>query len=237
MCVQVVYKGRLGNNLFQYIAARLFAEVNDLYLASSLPANDVIQCTPHKAGRIVCTPPVQITDQDDLFGRPWGLNSYSFNGYFQRSWWYHERRADILRFVELQPIPAVNRKDIVINLRVDEDYRSFNWVINPSWYLKILAEERFDRLHIVTDVRDEAYLSHFKQYDPIVVSSGPKGDWEYLRSFDRIVTANSTFSWWAAYFSQASRIYTFKRWVIHPDPQLQAFPNGVEIDGKFLHEG
>lgn len=237
MCVQIGYKGRLGNHLFQYIAARLFSEANHLYLTTPLPANEVTRNTPHKGGRIVNTPPVRITDDHDLFEKPWDLNSYVFNGYFQRSRWYHERRADVLRCVELRPIPEVNRKDIVINLRVDADYRSFDWVIDPSWYLRILTEERFERLHIVADVRDEAYLSSFKKYDPVIVSSGPKKDWEYLRGFDRIVTANSTFSWWAAYFSQASRIYTFKRWVNHPAPKIHAFPNGVEMDGKFLHEG
>ena len=199
--------------------------------------NDVVQCAARAEGIRIYGAPVRITDDYDIFDRAWAPDHYVFDGYFQRSRWYHERRDQVLRCIELPAIQEVNRKDIVINLRVDEDYRSLSWTIHPSWYLQILAEEKFERLHIVTDVRDEQYLAHFRKYDPIVVSSGPRGDWERLRSFDRIVTANSTFSWWAAYFSRASRIYTFKRWVTHPIPQLHAFPNGVEIDGKFLHEG
>lgn len=237
MGVQVKYQGRLGNHLFQYIAARLFAEKNGLRLLSCLPVNDVVQCSPRAEGIRIYGAPIRITDDYDIFDRAWAPDHYVFDGYFQRSRWYHERRDQVLRCVELPPAQEINRKDIVINLRVDEDYRSLGWTIHPSWYLQILAEEKFERLHIVADVRNEQYLAHFRKYDPIVVSSGPRGDWERLRSFDRIVTANSTFSWWAAYFSQASRIYTFKRWVTHPIPQLHAFPNGAEVDGKFLHEG
>lgn len=237
MGVQVRYQGRLGNHLFQYIAARLFAEENDLRLLSCLPPNDVVRDAARLDGRRIYGPPVAITDERDVFDGSWPPGHYVFDGYFQRSHWYHERRDKVLRSIELRPIQEINRKDIVINLRIDEDYRSLNWVIHPSWYLDILAQEKFERLHIVSDVRDDGYLSHFRKYDPVILSSGPKGDWEHLRSFDRIVTANSTFSWWAAYFSKASRIYTFKRWVTHPIPQLHAFPNGVEVDGKFFHEG
>lgn len=236
MGVQVKYQGRLGNNLFQYIAARLFAEANNLKLLSILPENDVVQCSPRKDGNRIYGAPVPITDEHDIFNGLWIQAHYAFDGYFQRSRWYHERREAVLKCVELAPIPSVNRKDIVINLRIGDDYRSLNWAINPSWYLTILAQEKFDRLHIVTDVKDDQYLWHFRKYDPVVVSSGPKSDWEYIRSFDRIVTANSTFSWWAAYFSKASRIYTFKRWVTHPAPRLHEFPNGIEVDGKFLNE-
>lgn len=236
MGVQVRYKGRLGNHLFRYIAARLFAEGNGLRLLSCLPENDVVKSAPRADGQRVYGAPTKITDDHDIFDRAWPPDHYVFDGHFQRSHWYHERRDRVLRAVELQPICEINQKDIVINLRIDEDYQSLNWAIHPSWYLEILAKEKFERLHIVADVRNEEYLSYFRKYEPIVRTSGPKGDWEHLRSFDRIVTANSTFSWWAAYFSQASRIYTFKRWVTHPAPKLHAFPNGIEVDGRFLHE-
>jgi hypothetical protein len=170
--------------------------------------------------------------------RDWPAARYDLSGYFQRSRWYHAHRQTVLGFFNLEPAGEINRKDIVINLRIDKDYQELGWVIHPSWYLDILRSETFDRLHIVTDVPDEQYLSYFRDYKPVIVHSGAKGDWEYLRAFDRIVAANSTFSWWAAYFSQASRIYTFRRWVTHPAPiELRAFPNGVEVDGKFMHEG
>jgi len=233
----VTFSGRLGNHLFQYVAGRLFAQENGLRLLAGLPPNDVVSAAPRRDDRRVYGPPVTLTDEHDLLGRPWPPEHYRLNGYFQRSAWYHDRRKDVLGSLELAQIPEVNKRDIVINLRVDEDYKSLGWAIHPSWYLGILAGETFERLHIVADVRDEAYLSRFKEYDPVVVTSGPKGDWEHLRSFDRIVTANSTFSWWAAYCGAASRIYTFKRWVTHPAPRLHVFPNGVEVDGKFLHEG
>lgn len=238
MSVEISYKsgGRFGNNLFQYICARLFAEENGFALLTGFPDQEIARPIPHRDGTKWNTPTITMTDETDLFARSWDPARYVFDGYFQRSKWYHERRSAVLRFLELTPIEEINRKDIVLNLRVGDDYKTLQWIIDPSWYLGILKKENFDRLHIVADVKDEAYLSYFKEYDPIVITSGGKEDWDYLRSFDRIICSNSTFCWWAAYFSQASRIYHFRRWVNHPAPQLHEFPNGISVDGMFSHE-
>ena len=48
MPVQINYKGRFGNELCQYIAARIFAEKNKLNLLTSLQTPDIIPTTPHK---------------------------------------------------------------------------------------------------------------------------------------------------------------------------------------------
>jgi hypothetical protein len=261
MSVEFVYipHTRVGNVLFQYACARLFAESQGLkFLTPWSPPNgkDVVRIVgPDGAGEAVDGPLVRITDDqwvvgrhpgvpfrilgpdEDLLTGAWPRARYVLEGFFQRSAWYLSRRAEIERFMIPEPKKDLNTRDIVVNLRIGADFRRINWTIHPQWYLDILARERFERLHIVADEKDERYLAHFAAYDPIVVSSGPKGDWEHLRSFDRIVSSNSSFAWWACFFSKASRIYTFKRWNSNPMVHVGPFPeNGIEIDGPFLHE-
>lgn len=241
MGVHVLYRGNFGNLMFQYVCARLFAERNGLRLETPFPEQDLVRMLPHADRRRVEEPTVFVTDaHEDPLGMPvWSPARHVFDGYFQKSAWYHDRRAQIERFARPAEPERRSARDIVVNLRVGEDYKALKWVISPSWYLGILAQEKFDTLHVVADARDEEYLQSFARYRPVVVSSGPKGDWEYIRSFDRIVCSNSSFSWWAAFFSRASRVYTFKRWVRHPGgfARIGPFPNGLEVDGPFMGEG
>jgi hypothetical protein len=236
MSIEIRYKMNHGNNIFQYICARLFAERNGLWLETPFNRPRLVRMAPHKDGRIVTDPPFTITDNHDVLDRRWPPRRYVFDGYFQRSYWYHEARVEIERFAFVQDVPKAPEGDIVMNLRLGDDYKGLNWCIHPSWYLAILSREDFNRLHIVVDKIDPGYLEYFSRYSPIVVHSGVVGDWNYLRSFDRIICSNSTFCWWAAYFSSAKRIYTFKRWVRSPIPRIGPFPNGIEVDGPFLHE-
>lgn len=238
MSVHVLYKGRFGNNLFQYVCARLFARKNGLQLATPFPCQDLIRMAPPDPGDWVERSDfnVRLDDTHDILGKQWPRDRYILDGYFQNSEWCHAARTEIEGFAFPEPAVKMNRKDIVISLRLGEDYKHFGWVIHPSWYLEILSAETFDRLHIVVDEPDPEYLAHFSRFDPVVVSSGPADDWSRLRSFDRIVCSNSTFAWWAAFFSGAGRVYTFKRWVGRPEVKLGRFPNGVEVDGRFMQE-
>lgn len=237
MCVHVLYKGRTGNNLFQYTAARLFAQSQRFMLLTPPPVQDLLSVSPFEGGTYFDGPSAFVTEAaGDILDRDHPPGRYIFDGWFQRSDWYLKRRDKILEFLRPRPIENTNTEDIVINLRVGTDYLTPGWVIHPKWYLDILAKESFRKLHIVADSRHEGYLSWFSKYDPIVVASGPRGDWEYLRSFDRIICSNSTFCWWAAFFSGARRTWIFKRWVPHPDAHYGPFPGGEAVDGPFLNE-
>ncbi len=242
MSVRIRYGGRFGNHLFEYVCARLFAARNGLRLASEFTHPEMVRMAPHDpASAVQSGPEIRLSDGDDILGRTWTPANYVLDGHFQNSEWYHAARSEIESFAFPEPVKEINHKDIVANMRLGEGYKRLGWMIHPSWYLDVLARESFERLHIVTDDPDPAYLSHFAKFGPVVVSSGAAGDWRYIRSFDRIVCSNSSFCWWAAFFSRASRIYTFKRWVGEdragvPIVKLGRFPNGVEVDGRLAVE-
>lgn len=234
MSVTINYKGGFGNHLFQYIAARLFAVKHGLRLQTEFDDQGIVKMDPHEDGLDVHGEERLISDFDDIFGKEWPHAPYRFDGFFQKADWFYSRRADIMKFAHPAPVPYVNTEDIVMHVRLG-DYKAMDWVIHPSWYLEVLKNERFHRLHIVTDELDGDYLSHFRRYDPVIVSSGKNSDWTYLRSFDRVVCSNSTFCWWALFFGSASRIIVFKRWIGLPFNNL-CIPGSIEVDGKFVRE-
>lgn len=227
MSVSVDFQGRLGNNLYQYIAARLFAEKNGLRLVTAWNDPETVHMdTPRPSLDISDGKERLLTDDDnDILGQPFPRGRYRLRGFFARPDFFYPNREKILSFAHTSPINAINREDIVMNVRLG-DFRPLGWVIHPSWYLGILEREVFKRLHVVVDEIDQEYLSHFKAYEPIVVSSGRVGDWDYLRSFDRVICSNSSFCWWAMFFGSASKMYSFKRSV--------GIPGSILVEGEFL---
>jgi hypothetical protein len=232
--VSIKYKGRFGNHLFQYIAARLFAEENGLRLKTDFDDNDLVRMDPQEGGDEVGGPEIVLNDFVDIFGKTWPKGRYVFDGFFQNADWFYTKRDKILKFAHIEPVAQWDARDIVMNVRLG-DFKAMGWVIDPSWYLEVLSCEAFRKLHIITDEYDTEYLSNFEKFSPVIVSSGKRGDWNYLRSFDRVISSNSTFCWWAMFFSLPGKLYVFKRWVGLPGNNL-SIPNSIEIDGKFLRE-
>ena len=76
-----------------------------------------------------------------------------------------------------------------------------------EWYEERLDSMDFRRLYICTDMPQDPYLKYFDKYDPIMAGGSELQDFNLLRSANRIICCNSTFSWWAAWLSDASEIY------------------------------
>ena len=64
----------------------------------------------------------------------------------------------------------------------------------------------FEDLYIVTDGLSDNFMRNFDVYNPKIISSSQSSDFRFLMSFDKIITSQSTFSWWAAFLSDASNI-------------------------------
>lgn len=246
MSVHFVYQGTFGNNLFQYMIARLFADEHDLKLEtpwkphmdnrSAFDVLKVMDIQPQKSGRSFNSPKVNFGDHSDVLGKKWGEGRYGFNGFFQRSKVFYERREAVLKIARAVPVKMRGSGDIVVTVRLGGYVGEHN-AIHPEWYQKILDRESFDKLYIVTDSPGWGYFKAFKRYNPIMVSGPAHDDWNFVRSFRRILCANSSFHWWAVFFGNPERVWTFKRWLkMQVNPETPYFPGSIPVDGNFLHE-
>lgn len=239
MSVHIRYHGRFGNHAYQYACARLFAEDNGLRLISEFPekSRKILPVTRPQEGMNLDSPEVIITDKTKkLFEERRPPAKYLIDGYFAKPWLFHDRRSRVNRIFAPRPVEMRDQGDIVANIRLG-DFRPLRLILHPKWYLDILSKESFSQLFIVADEYHEQYMSYFKAYDPIFVKTTPAEDWDYLRTFDRIICANSSFSWWACFFSRASKIYSHGRWTTHTHPMaLARTPGMIHVDGPFWDE-
>lgn len=227
--VTTLYHGRTGNNMFQYVFARLIAEHNGLEMGTPWPHQNFIKTTPHKRGRTIKTNPVELKD---LYYDQHGVDFFSMNlkkscvkcdGFFQDPKYYDWAEATVRGFFNLEPVQKRPPTDIVMHVRLgDYQDKGLRSVIQPQWYCKILQSMHFNpnkqKLYIVLEEKSHQYLINFLRYRPLVISgtASPEKDFNFIRSFDTILCSNSSFCWWAAFLSDANRIYTFSRWMREP---------------------
>lgn len=242
--VTVDYYGRVGNQLFQYSYARLLAQKNRLYLGTEAP-------------KVFLTPTEFKTDGEKYDGKipiemiaVGDTNSYSAlkwenirrpihcNGYFQDVRIYNEYRCDVRAMWDVPKIVNKNCEDLVIHLRLTDYWWHRNKaVISPAWYYGIIKKERYKKLFIVVEphVTNERYLRQFYQFKPEIISQTPQKDFEFLRGFDRIVCSNSTFAWWAAFLSDATKVYTFAPWM-KKNMNLAYMQGATVVDGGIMRD-
>ncbi len=234
MSVKVLYTGRMGNNLFQYVFARLFAEKNGLKLSTEFPYQHLLKTTEPKHGReiknneiiirndsFMITPGSShdyvITNKENrsIDGRVYSANqimekNFSDNacliqGFFEDSDIFNSNERLIKSYFKLEKV-EMNHEDIVLNVRL-EDFAKLNRVLNPDYYINILENETFNKLYIVGANKEDSYLKHFEKYNPVIVPTDPNSDFHFIRSFKKVICCNSTFSWWAAFLSDSEKIY------------------------------
>jgi len=220
MSVHIKYKGRIGNHFFQYAYARLLAERNNMKLTSDWEYKKLIRATKPMPGRVFKEPSIYIKDTlpfdqeyvenyklDKLLDTPLDNARYVIAGYFENSEIMNNNEEKIKRFFKLPKIQKSNPKDILINVRIGNDFAEIGQIIHPDYYLNILNNEQFEKVYIVGLNKEEKYLDFFKGINYQMLPSSPINDFYYFQKFDKIVCSNSTFSWWAAFFSDANTIY------------------------------
>jgi hypothetical protein len=226
MSVQINYKGRCGNNIFQYVTARIFSEKNGLNLNQDLNC-DLLKTTPHKnSQKNIGNSTIRLNNGSFINNElPYqGDYNYVFDDFFQNCVYINDNKDMVKNFFDLPKIEK-NLKDIVLHIRLDDKVHSNNlnnpedWskaeIMHPDYYTSILDKEIYEKVYIVVDnIKygwEKKYISYFDKYNPIIVSKTPYEDFHFIRSFNKIITSTSTYSYWSAFLSDAEKIYTFKK--------------------------
>ncbi|MDR3645997.1 MAG: alpha-1,2-fucosyltransferase [Candidatus Babeliales bacterium] len=134
------------------------------------------------------------------------------HGYFQRYEYYQPYKKQIKEWLKLdsQIIPHADKDDIIIHIRSLENM----YYVPFDYYQKALADTSYNKVYICIDDPNSSFLDNFKVYKPIIIKhanpfdpDATLQDFKLIMSFNKIIASKSTFSWWAAFLSDASEIY------------------------------
>lgn len=252
---QIHFTNGAGNNIFQYVFARLFSEIQGTKL--SHPALPVLGISErkHKLNPALQTVRIRGSSKEPInyhkLLKPLGaLANYDLKIY-PEDYTLYVPIMDRLRSW-FSRIPKTNTRDLVFHLRLGDrlvmksTYKPGNYVSPEQFAGAIESFRPFEKMHIVTDMpvwKDitEKEISGFvfhrgvkekdrvdpkiarlyfnalrkrlDEYNPIVrVGNSVRSDFEYMRSFDKILFQHGTLAWWAAALSEADEVALYGRW-------------------------
>jgi len=216
--IEVRYRDQLGNNLFQYCFGRILAEeLGYKLLAEPIPGfpntNDPIEGKEY-------TSPVEyigghVVDFHSLL-RNKEPRKIIVDGYFQRYEYYkpYKRRIkEWLETVNTNRKYRISQNDFVVHIRgrdfrIPKPGRGYIRAVPFSWYQNILDVNTWDNLYVVTDDPEYQLTQKFvSRYKAKIHSFDVIEDFNFIKSVNKIALSASSFSWWAAWLSEAKQIY------------------------------
>jgi hypothetical protein len=113
----------------------------------------------------------------------------------------------VKEYFKLLVNPKRETNDMVIMLRNSRIDGSF--VLPDEYYLNILEKETFDNLYISLDHVDKhpSLLKKLEGYNPKFINEKILELFSEITSFNKIIAAQGTFSFWACFLSNADKIY------------------------------
>jgi hypothetical protein len=107
-------------------------------------------------------------------------------------------------------IDEITPDDIMVNYRIGDFLEKKNrWrMVDFDYFDIILSQVKFSRLFLASDNIEHPLLSKFDKYGAIYQTNANKfSTMNLIRLFNKIAISQSTYSWWAAYLSDATQIY------------------------------
>lgn len=213
--ITIDYKGRLGNNIFQYILAKIISHHNNFAIHSNI-RREHQYLFPSIDGYRYFYP------EDNLGGHSQiiSLNDackdtprhITLSGFFHVYDYYKNYKEQIIQWLNLPYTPSNRQKDIVLCVRGGDlwsgPYNNHHPPCPYSYYNNILENENFEKIWIVTENTNDIIANKIKNnWNGTIISNSVVEDFLFIRDSYKIVMALSTLSWWASWLSNATTIY------------------------------
>jgi hypothetical protein len=209
--IDVHYKGRMGNNMFQYCLGRILAEKFGFALsATPIPGfpRTFVKVDGERCEAPEKTLTGQRIDLDSILnGVP---QKYVLDGWFQCYEYYRPYRDQIREWLEFDPAiqaPLVAPNEVVVNVR-RTDYILLNWALPFSFYERALTQLMPDggKIWIVTDDRRDPFFKKFARWKPKFFSGTPHEQLLFMAKAKRLIMSQSTFSWWPTFLGNPEEV-------------------------------
>lgn len=204
--ITLSYNGTLGNNLWQYAVARLYAEKHGHSMQCS--AIDGFPNTKEVVSGIGSIGNLSVK-REHVFDFEVCDGDVHLDGFFQRYDYIRGSREKLLKWlsVEEQTNVSPNVGDVVLSIRRGWNKYPTHLCPPASFYKGLLNSLNPRMIYLCTDSFDDEYFVFLKDFPNVVYYRE-----NYLKQFDLIrkaktvILSPSTFCWWAAYLGDADRI-------------------------------
>jgi len=198
--IEVRYKGRMGNNLFQYCFGRILAQELGFALKTE-PIPGFPETFKQVTGEDNSGYPEQIISDSGL-NLPAILKDRSkrkiiLDGYFQKYEYYLPYRDTIrnnwLRMGKYG-FKVPNKSDLVMHIRRDDIVYHHDYLIPYSFFEDILKQVPHNRLFICTDDPKDPFITHFREHNATVYHAGLLEDFSFLKGANQLAISLSSYS-------------------------------------------
>ena len=217
----------LGNKLFIYAACRIISDLLDYDLIS--PSNALIRrensetgtyeeiVFPFKSvtGRTKVTNQIKVIQDGDMIAlqsienliKNFPNHGFINQCYFSKYDYIKPYKNMVKEYFKTITKPKKKTNDLVIMLRSSNHDGSF--VLPSTYYLNIISNETFDNLYIAFDHynKHSDLINSLSQYNPKLIDGNIIDVFSELTSFNKIIAAQGTFSFWVCFLSDAEKIY------------------------------
>lgn len=235
--IQIQLIGRMGNNMFQYAVVRTVAEMRGYDFALKEDGgwtwgwNKLFNIDRGvKCGEIRNI--FYDTNQQEFNPDIFNVEDFTLlHGFFQSEKYFDHEKVRTW-FKPIVKIPLVPDDICFIHFR-GGDYNEFPWSLYQlpiSYYAeakeKVLEQNSNVRFIIVTDDEKEA---HERFPNDEVISRSMEVDFTTMTQAKYLIISNSTFSWWAAWLSNAYVIAP-KGWLLYNSNKEVFSPADIKVD-------
>jgi hypothetical protein len=220
--------GRFCNNVFQFFAAHIIKKIYNLSEVKKM--NSISDATSYKiVDENLYIKIIKSINEGDT---PPDLGVYTdivMIGYFQNSIVMKDYRDYLKSLFNKENSEVINDtvktdqvikplsftaglNDLVMHIRLD-DYATNGGsdIFSPQQLLEIIKDINYEKLYIVCDKLrydwEVKYITYFRHLNPILIQNSMLDDFNFIVNANKILLSASTFSYIAAFLSNASEIH------------------------------
>jgi len=234
--ITICYRGRLGNNLIQYAAAYVLAKKTALKLdapGTIRYGNTHTYKTSSRENNVIKTDLKSVFNIKPLVGdsfdsfikltdknyfthleTPVPNKAYQLDGFFQHKKLLVDCRREILNLYKLPESDFTPSKDSAfIACRLGDCLASSRLYCSLDGIECQLKTKRdlYDKVYITSDtINHPPLIELIKQYSLTVYQDEPIKTMLFAAKFNNLILSAGSFSYWMAYFSEATNIMVYR---------------------------
>jgi len=209
--ISITYSGRLGNNLFQYVAAYIFAKKFNLKISSVIVENNFD--LPSLSGDVTGGNIIDVDDNNFMTL----LESESLTPYHYRFVGYYQNREFILKYRnEIKSLFKLNftnfpKDEVFVAYRIG-DINGERQMLPIEYYQEALRNINVKSGYITSDTLYHPNVVQLaNEFNLKIYNKSPLETIDFAKNFNNLVLSEGSFSWWMGFLSSAENIYYNER--------------------------